>query len=201
MGLINEVLWSARQSIRRGALRDLSATNQNALTAKNNFLPCTKGEMGTGAALLKSDHDYHPDWYCLRAWEIDPMTSWIGKTPPIMISALSSHPVHQQSGKDRESFHWEKVTTNCILNKRQKPTVKFQGVEVVAQNRSSGGHIGQHQNNQAIGWCLCYGNFFFRDNTTWIFLSRHNQKTLRDNSLNNRNLVLWGVDEWELWRY
>ena len=50
-----------RQSIRRGALRDLSATKQNAHTAEDNFLPCTKGEMGIGAALLKSDHDYHPD--------------------------------------------------------------------------------------------------------------------------------------------
>ena len=94
-----------------------------------------------------------------------------------------------------------KVTTNCILDKRQKPTVKFQEVEAVAQNWGSGSHIGQHQNNPTIGSCLCYGNFFFRDNATWIFLSSHNQKTLRDNSLNNRNLVLWGVDEWELWRY
>ena len=89
-----------------------------------------------------------------------------------------------------------------VFLKRQKPTVKFQEVEVVGQNRGSSSHLGQHQNNQAIGWGLCYGNFCFRDNARWIFLSSHNHnwETLRDNSLNNRNLVLCDVDEWELGR-
>ena len=122
----------------------------------------------------------------------------IGALVPPSPSAKWKRQGKFSSGKWGNGRKWQPT----VFLKRQKPTVKFQEVEVVAQNRGSGSHLGQHQNNQAIGWGLCYGNFCFRDNATWKFLSSHNHnwETLRDNSLNNRNLVLCDVDEWELGR-
>ena len=122
----------------------------------------------------------------------------IGALVPPSPSAKWKREGKFSSGKWGNGRKWQPT----VFLKRRKPTVKFQEVEVVAQNRGSGSHLGQHQNNQAIVMVmsLLWELLLSRQRNMFLSSHNHNWETLRDNSLNNRNLVLCDVDEWELGR-